>query len=114
MGNKIDNRIAYLNGLYQGIWLGIPNELISIGRFKTDLHFKMGMNELIEADRIIYNQIKTCKKLNNPRNVLYRQFATLEKALKEVHKGIFTILQTDYRIDSCWVNDEDELDYLRI
>ena len=40
----------------------------------------------------------------------------VEKALLEVEvrRGIFSILQTDYRIDSCWVNDKDELDYLRI
>ena len=114
MENKIDNRIAYLNGLYRGIWLGTPNELIDIGKFKTDLQFKMDKEALIEADRVIYQQMKKCRELTKPRNVLYRQFAMVEKALLEVHKEIFRILQTDYRIDSCWVNDKGEIDYLRI
>ena len=114
MENKVDNRIAYLNGLYRGIWLGAPRELIDIGKFTIDLKFKLDKDDLIKADRLIYQQILICRKLHNHRNILYRQFNIIDKALLEVHRGIFNILQTDYRIESCWVNDNGEIDYLRI
>ena len=118
MGNKVDNRIAYLNGLYQGVWLGSPTELIDIGKFQIDIYFEMDNSKLIEADRLIWKQIKTCRKICNKKSILhskafYNQLERIEKALLEVHKRIFRILQTDYRIESCWENNKGELDYLR-
>ena len=119
MENKVDNRIAYLNGLYQGVWLGNSTEVIDICKFQTDIYFEMDKSKLIKADRLIWQQIQTCRKLCNKKSIFhskdfYSQLERIESALTVVHKRIFNILQKDYNIDSCWENDKGELDYLRI
>ena len=112
MEEKIDSILA----MYEECFKGLECSPLDAERFV--LYFYINehdyKNSLIDMDRRIYHQMQILKEFCKVYSDSCADFIELRERLLKVHKEIFKVLNEEFKISECWVDEKtDEIQYLR-